>query len=440
MILLSDGALAPKKAPRKRGLFYCIEPPEKQQNSVSDGANAPRSKIFDTVIQDVKSLSYDFRINDLDETIEVKINEQDWERLNSTHDDIITLEMQEIGYGSWKNIALSTMNRAVTKYANSKRYNPIRDYLDNIDLSKYEAISPNGSGVSQPHVISDFSEKYVTNQDGMFGLWLFKWMVGAIAKVYQGERNAMLVLGGPQQIGKSRLSQWLNPVDKGFVRGPVQPDSKDHRIRLNMKFIWEVDELDSTTRRQDASSLKSFMTLDETFERHAFKKHPLTKPTVTSFIGTINPDGAGFLNDTTGSTRFLVCEIQGLNWQGYTKEVDVHDLWREAMYFYTHIPRSWELTAQQEQKRREINSRFELISSLQDTIEAQFEITFDKSDFLTTQQIKDGISSFYRITNEQAFYNELQRTSQKLGLEKGRSAKAEGYKRGWVGIRIKPKK
>lgn len=40
--------------------------------------------------------------------------------------------------------------------------------------------------------------------------------------------------------------------------------------------------------------------------RKAYTKYDITKPAITSFIGTINEDGAGFLTDTTGNRRYVI--------------------------------------------------------------------------------------------------------------------------------------
>ncbi len=82
----------------------------------------------------------------------------------------------------------------------------------------------------------------------------------------------MLVLAGHQRIGKSTFSRWLCPLDDRFVRGRISPDNKDHALRLATTFIWEADELGSTTKRADADALKSFLTLNEIYERPPFKK------------------------------------------------------------------------------------------------------------------------------------------------------------------------
>ena len=388
--------------------------------------------LYEEIISDLLSLKTDFRINDLDETLEIK-TKTGWRHMNETHEDIIKLEMQEKGYGGHKNIALSTVDRAITKRANHNRYNPIKDYFDG--LPEYE--TRQGEYGIQPYKILEFSE-YFTNPDGYFGLWLFKWMVGAIAKIVEGERNPMLVLASPQYAGKSSLCEWLCPMKDRFIRGAINPDSKDHKLRLNVVFIWEVEELEATTRRQDVASLKSFITLPSTYERPAYKKHPVHKTSMASFIGTINPDGAGFLNDTTGSTRFLVCELDAIDWQGYTANANVDDLWSEAYWFYQNMPDSWKLSPEQDAARIKINAKFEVVSALEDAILAKFEITTDQETIVTTQEIKSAIYDVYRITNEQAFYNELGRVCNKLGVKRAPRQMLNGkYLRGWKGLKMR---
>ena len=310
--------------------------------------------MYHDILNDFEALKFNFRINDLDETIEIKISGHDWQRMNDTHEAILKVDMGELGYGARGKPALSTMLNAAVKLADSQRYNPIKEYFNSLDLSRYEP--RNGDHTPQPHVIPKFA-KYFTNPDGYFGLWLFKWMVGAIAKVYEGERNPMLVLSAGQGIGKSWFCDWICPIEGRFVKGPINPDNKDNRLMINDNFVWEVEELGATTRRADIEALKSFITLPFTTERPAYKKHPIKKPAMVSFIGTVNNDGAGFLNDPTGNTRFLACQLDHINFNYTTIQKD--SLWLEALWFYTNVRGSWKLSDEQERARQVINSDYE---------------------------------------------------------------------------------
>lgn len=386
---------------------------------------------YQRIVDDLHAMGFDFRINDLDESMEVLLEEEDWQRMNDTLEAIINTDMREIGYGNTKKKpALGTMRDAYTKLAHLQRYNPIKTYFDNIDLSKY---SPWSEG---PTTIPAM-EVYFDNPDGHFGRWLFRWMVGAIAKVYDGARNPMLVLVGPQRMGKSWFCEWICPVKDKFIKSSINPDSKDSNLRLADVLVWEVEELGATTRRADVEALKGFITKPFIYERPPFKRYPVHKQASASFIGTVNNDGAGFLTDVTGSTRFLACEILNINYD-YSKDVDPDRLWLEAMWYYRNVPGSWQLTRAEEDNQARINSQFETVSALLDVIEHWFIITDNPDDFLTTQAIKSVCQRSYRISNENAFNNELSRVLTKLGLKKGREPHSNGGRRGWLGLQVKP--
>lgn len=384
--------------------------------------------IYAEVIADLEQLGFDFRINDLDDSLEAKSPSGQWVNYDDIIEDIIKLEMRELGYGGKKKPGLAAMRESISKRAHKQRYNPIKDYLSNLQYT------PNPNGI---YKIPELAA-YITNPDGYFATWLFRWMVGAVAKVFNGQRNPMLVLDGPQRIGKSVFAQWLCPLPDRFIRGEIKPDNKDHKLRLASNFIWEADELGSTTRRADADALKSFLTLNEITERPPFKKYPIKKPVAVSFIGTANFDGAGLLNDPTGTTRFLACEITEINFD-YSKTLNVDHLWAEAYWFFKNVPYSWKLTGDEEKAQAAINANYEIVSALADVIENLFEITGNDVDFVATSEIKLAMYGHYRITNEQAFYNELSRVLTKFGLNKARERYANGGRRGWRGLRKKQK-
>lgn len=377
--------------------------------------------IFEEIKDDLHSIGYDFRVNDLVDMLEVKINGE-WRQMDDYTEDIIKLDMREIGYGfrSSGKPGMTAMLEGVSKLAHQQRYNPMIDYFNGLGYK------PTEHGA----YIIPTCATYFRNPDKCFGEWLLKWMIGAVAKVFTGARNPMLVLAGPQRIGKSRFAEWLCPRPDWFVRGKIEPDNKDHRLRQAMMLIWEADELGSTTRRSDADELKSFLTLSEIYERPPFGKRPIRKPAISSFIGTANFDGSGLLNDPTGTSRFLACEIAKIDFEYCNLKVD--EMWGEAVWFFKNVPHSWELTAEQEAAQTKINADFEIISALSDTVENLFCITPGTTEFMTTQAIKDAIALHYHIGNEQSFFNELSRVLTKMGLKKDREM--NGGRRGWTGI------
>lgn len=388
--------------------------------------------MYDQVMEDTIALGYDFRINDLDESLEVQF-ENHWQRMTDNIEAIIELQMRMLGYGNkeLKPANLTAMKQAWILRGHKQRHNPIKAYFNELQ-ERYEPVA-NGLEVA-PYRVGMLAD-HMENPDKMFEAFMFRWLVGVVAKVMEGARNPMIVLTGKQEIGKSWFANWICPIKRHFFRGSIKPDNKDEKMRLANVLVWEVDELGSTTRRQDFEALKSFLTLSEIFERPPFGKYPIKKPAITGFLGTVNPTGSGFLNDPTGSTRFLVTQVDYINFK-YSQNIDVNDLWAEAVWFYKHVPGSWKLSKQEDNARRQINSQYESTSALLDLLEIVIDITGNKEDFMTSWEIKRIVTEHeYRISNEQSFYNELGRAMKTLGCHKTKLAHSQGGYRGYIGLK-----
>ena len=65
----------------------------------------------------------------------------------------------------------------------------------------------------------------------------------------------------------------------------------------------------------------------------------------------INADGAGFLNDPTGSRRFVVVSIESLD-HDYTKRIDINQLWAQIMHMYKN-GEPWRLQANEKKAQGE---------------------------------------------------------------------------------------
>lgn len=380
-----------------------------------------------TVINHLKNLGFDFRINDLDETLEIKRGDGDWQRITDTIEATIRTRWRELDYGDNKKPGLEAMRDAYISYADQRRYNPIKDYFNSLD-GKYE---PHPNGAYKIRTLAS----YFKNPDHLFERWLFKWTTGAIAKIFQGERNPMLVLAANQRIGKSTFAKWICPLPNHFLKSGINPDSKDANLRLADVLIQEVEELGATTRRADLEALKSFITKHFIFERPPYGRHPIYKPAVTSFIGTVNPDGVGFLNDPTGSTRFLVCEIESIDFDYFALRVD--DIWAEAWWYYRNVPFCWQLSPEEMKLQAEVNAQFEMVLPLDDVVEFRLEITLNPDDFMTTKQIQAHLMGHHSISDDQKFYRELAKVLHKKGCKQGRQPFKPGqpHLKGWFGVK-----
>lgn len=388
-------------------------------------------RYYEQVVNDAHFLGLDFRINDLDNSIQIYYAGE-WQRFDDILSAVIQTDLRELGYGKkGKNKgSIGPAMLALVKLANEQRFNPIKDYFKSLE-GKYK---PMAEG---PYVNRGFA-KYFDNPDGMFATWLFKWMVGAIAKAHLGERNPMLVLVGPQGTGKSWFARWLCPVnpDYHFIEMPIKPDNKDDLLRLTDVLVWEVAELGATTKRADVESLKAFITQRNVRVRPPHGRTTIEKPVLCSFVGSVNFDGAGFLNDPTGSTRFLACEVNSIDYK--YSDIRVELLWAEAYWYYRNMPDAWKLTPEEKATQQRINAKYEQVSELDDLLDAAFQFSGLAEDFMTTLDIRNHLATFgYSASSGNGFYRELTRLLKKRGVEGGRSKYRPGepHRHGFTGLK-----
>jgi len=281
---------------------------------------------------------------------------------------------------------------AWTAHALEHAYHPVKDYLNGLAWDGKLHIVRLCGYFTDAH---QDQKKHPNDPSPMFGLYMRRWLVGAVGKIMVGEQNAMLVLDGPQNLGKSSYVRWLaSHMPAYFVESAIHPDDKDHQLLLANKVVWECQELGATTRKADIESLKSFITMREIDVRRAYDRYSKKRPAMASIIGTIN-NSVGFLMDKTGSRRFNVCTLTGCNWD-YAKEVNVDQVWAEAVAAW-RIGDVGALLPEEALARDELNQNYEVESAIREWLLRFYEIVGDIKDsadhFIPTQQIADRLQT-----------------------------------------------
>lgn len=315
-------------------------------------------------IDTMKLLGYTFTLNDCNDTIEVN-----GKRMDDIALRVIRARMRAEGFDNGQ-----AVEDALTFAANQSRYHPVKKYLSELKWDNGEHIKN--------------LSNYFTDSYHVFDVWLRKWLIGAVRKAVEGTQNFMLVMDGPQGVGKSMFAKWLCPValKEYFCESQIAPDDKDCRIKQAATWIWEVGELGATIRRADVEALKQFISRHTVSERNAYGHYPMHKPTLANYIGTVNND-TGILVDKTGNRRFIISHIIKIDWPGYMENSNVDQIWAEAHEAWIHGETN-ELNEAERKRAEEISEDYKVPDSIEDFLDKYFIIDpKDRAEWTPTSDI-----------------------------------------------------
>jgi predicted P-loop ATPase len=399
------------------GKLHPREIPDRQPAQATEQTNTETGELpvpSALVMRGLAALGYSFRLNECDNVIEV----------NGKHlDDILEAEITTHAWDA--NVKPKGLIKpAYMTDAAQHAYHPVKDYLTGLQWDGADHIT-----ALSTHLHSD--DTPIVYDDGtrarLCAVYLKRWLVGAVAKALDRKQNVMLVLAGPQNIGKSALAKWLcSGIPDRFIEGPIRVEDKDSSVRLMSRFIWEVSELDATTRRSDVSALKDFITRDEVTVRKAYGRHDTIKPALASMIGTVN-ECAGFLSDESGNRRFMVTSITSIDW-GYTK-IDINQLWAQAVALY-RAGEPWRLTPRESKEQAERNQSYDVESALDGWLPKWFDLAAGPTELMTSADIIDHLrAKEIRLNgNERAQAMEISRILARHKVEKVRTNSWRGYR------------
>ena len=178
-------------------------------------------------------------------------------------------------------------------------FNPFKDYFENL---------PQWDG--QTDYIAQLATTVSTTNDQLWEKCLRKWLVAMVGSAIQEEivNHTVVVFSGPQGIGKSTWILNLVPTElKNYVfSGTINPSSKDTLVQISECLLINMDELETMSKAQ-IGELKEMCTKAAIRIRRAYGFHVENMPRRASFSGSVNDKE--FLNDATGSRRFLTFEV-----------------------------------------------------------------------------------------------------------------------------------
>ena len=310
---------------------------DKEKSRKTNKADAGQ-KVSERIAGDLAKWGYDLWLNDMDDSV--------WDGdhlLTDAQRATLRMIARDNGYAEQR--LLTALDDAILALAASKRRHPLRDYLAGLTWDGADHIAALAAHFTDNHdpIVYDSDQSYRT----VFHAFLYRWLLGSVARIH-GDRNAardnkVLVLAADQGKGKSHFAGYLCPRPEFFVERHVNPDDKDTSLLRARAWIWEIGELGATTKRADVEMLKNHITATNVTERKAYGHFDTVKPCIASYVGTVNPDGAGFLVDTTGNRRFAVVELAAIDW-AYATQIDVNQIWAQAYAAWQADKRGYRFT------------------------------------------------------------------------------------------------
>jgi predicted P-loop ATPase len=377
---------------------------------------APEHPESQMIMQRLETLGFTFRLNLCSDSVEVN-----GRKISDVTAAEIRVALRDIGLSK----KIPAAEDAYIAAAKRDAYHPIKEYLSALKWDGNDHISRLTGYMesSDPPIVYASGVKAPLHH-----VYIYRWLIGAVAKALDAHQLAMLVLDGVQDLGKSSFARWLcGGMPDYFIESAIKVEDKDTEVRLIDRWIWEVSELDATTRKADQSALKAFITRKEVTVRKAYGRYEITKPALAALVGTLN-NSTGFLTDDTGNRRFMITWLTSLDFR--YADLDVNQVWAQAVHLYRDNE-PWKLVGEERTSQRDINKRYEVETVLSDWLDKFFVFDPEADDKYSLADILRVMDSEYRPSgSERSQAMELARVLTSKGAKK---VETRIGKR-WIGI------
>jgi len=218
-------------------------------------------------------------------------------------------------------------------------FNPFEDYFNNLPVYNPDSSLPFGEGQGGEDYITQLANTITTTKQDLWQQCFKKWLVAMVGCVLDDKviNHTVIVFSGKQGLGKTTWVEKLVPkqLKEYLFSGTINPNNKDTLVQLAECMLINLDELENLNR-SEIGSLKEIITKTQIRMRKAYGHNNETMPRRASFAGSVNT--AQFLNDSTGSRRFLCFELEDIKYQ---HEVDINLAFSQALFLFKSGFRYW---------------------------------------------------------------------------------------------------
>ena len=295
-------------------------------------------------------------------------------------DDAQLISYVDAHYGTF---SARNYDIAVTKVADDRAYHPIREFIES--LPEWDKV---------PRVDTLLVDYLGAGDTAYVRAVSRKTLCAAISRVLRPgcKFDSMLVLNGPQGVGKSTLIAKL--AGEWFSDSLNLGDTKDKTAAEKLQGYWilEIGEL-AGLKKAEVETLRSFLSRQNDIYRAAFGKRATPHLRQCVFFGTTNAE-SGYLRDTTGNRRFWPVKTPGSgkkqSWN-LTHE-EILQIWAEALVYVRQgeklylSPEMDALAKDEQREAMESDEREGLVREYLDTLLperwAEMDL-FERRNFLT---------------------------------------------------------
>ena len=323
---------------------------------------------------------------------------------------------------------------AVTKVSDDRSYHPIREYID--ALPEWDKI---------PRVDTLLIDYLGAEDNAYVRAVTRKTLCAAVRRVQEPgvKFDTMLVLNGPQGIGKSTLISRL--AGEWFSDSLNLGDTKDKTAAEKLQGYWilEIGEL-AGLRKAEVETLRSFLSRQNDIYRAAFGRRATPHPRQCIFFGTTNAE-SGYLRDTTGNRRFWPVKTPGggskHSWDITAEEIE--QIWAEVLVYVKageklHLAADIESLAKEEQ--REALESDEREGLVRDFLETLLPENWDSMDLFERRSFLSGVSNIgakgtvrrTRVCNMEIWCELFGKDQGNLGRAESNTLAAMLTKLGWI--------
>ncbi len=370
--------------PKKKENFSIIDTTEEDDEDKPKPTQIDRLELF-------LSTRYVFRHNIVSGKLEFQyFGKKKWNVMN---DFIENSMLRECLKGRIKTNLSSLRNLLYSDFC--ELFNPFEDYFFN--LPTYD---------EKTDYITELANTITTTKQDLWQQCFKKWLVAMVGCVLDEKviNHTVIVFSGKQGLGKTTWVEKLvpKPLKEYLFSGTINPNNKDTLVQLVECMLINLDELENLNR-SEIGSLKEIITKTQIRMRKAYGHNNETMPRRASFAGSVNT--AQFLNDSTGSRRFLCFELEGIKYQ---HDVDINLAFSQALFLFKSGFRFW-FDQEEIKSITENNEQYQLHSPEEELLLTWFEpCEKNKANtFLNASQIASKLAERAKINVNDGTINKL---------------------------------